>query len=330
MRQLKLDPLAGTATAAARSMDSGNRKVVWAALIGNVLVAVTKFVASAYTGSASMLSEGVHSLVDSGNEVLLLYGMHRARLPANPQFPFGHGKELYFWSFVVALLVFALGAGVSLYEGVQHLRAPRAVEHSLTNYIVIALSMVFEGVSWYVGLKEFRAKKGRQPYLEAVRAAKDPTNFVTLVEDTAALLGLAIAAAGLALAQFTGEPAWDGVGSVLIGLVLTGTAALLARETKSLLIGESARPEVLTSIRRIALDIPEVDAVNEVLTMQLGPEYVLVNISLMISRHADRLRVHDVLDEIDHRIKARHPTVRRVFIESETELRPRAAATPSA
>ncbi len=308
-------------------MPTGSKKVVYAALIGNLLIALTKFGAAIYTGSSAMLSEGVHSVVDTGNEGLLLYGMHRAKKPADEHFPFGHGKEIYFWSFVVALLIFALGAGISMYEGVHHLLHPTQQENPIVNYVVLGLALVFEGGSWSVAFKEFRAKKGTRGYIEAVQRDKDPTTFTVLFEDSAALLGLLAALAGVALASVTGNPMYDGIASIVIGLILGTTAFWLAYETKGLLIGESANTEVVQGIREMIERIREVDRVNEILTMHMGPDFILVNISLHIAGHVKRERAHDVFGDIDRRIKARYPKVRRVFIESETATEHKASAT---
>ncbi|HEY0065644.1 MAG TPA: cation diffusion facilitator family transporter [Telluria sp.] len=297
-------------------MADGNKKVIYAALAGNLLIAITKFLAAFYTGSSAMLSEGVHSLVDTGNEALLLYGLRRAALPPDPCFPFGHGKEVYFWSFVVALLIFSLGAGVSLYQGIHHLQTPGAIENPLVNYIVLGLSLLFEGMSWRVAFKAFRKRKGKRGYLSALKADKDPVTFAVFLEDSAALLGLVVALAGLALAQLTGNLVYDALASIVIGLILAATAMLLARETKGLLIGESASVEVVDGIRRLLQATPEVERVNEILTMHIGPEFVLANISLMIAPATDRARVHQVFGTIDAQIKQHYPLVRRVFIES--------------
>jgi cation diffusion facilitator family transporter len=303
-------------------MAAGTKKVVYAALLGNLLIAATKFGGAFYTGSSAMLSEAVHSVVDTGNEALLLYGMHRSKMPADARFPFGHGKEIYFWSFVVALLVFALGAGVSVYEGVHHLRHPESMQSPRVNYVIIALSILFEGGSWTVALKEFRERKGEHGYIDAVRRGKDPTTFTVLFEDSAALLGLLVALAGVGLSDWSGNPVYDGGASIVIGLILAATAIWLARETKGLLIGESANREVVEGIRELVRCDTEVDRVNEVLTMHMGPDFILVNISVHIAPQVDRARVHQVFDSIDHRIKERYPNVRRVFIESENEPAP--------
>ncbi len=298
-------------------MASGSTRVIVAALIGNSLIAVTKFAAAAYTGSSAMLSEGVHSLVDTGNQVLLRFGLKQSRKPPDDDFPFGHGKEVYFWSFVVAILIFAVGAGVSLYEGVMRLMSPHPVENVIVNYIVLGFAMVFEGGAWFFALKEFGRVKGHRGYIDAVRQGKDPSFFVVLFEDSAAMLGLIVAFVGVWLGDVTGIAIFDGVASIIIGLILAGTAAWLAYETKGLLIGERANREVVDGIRRIVRAQPAVRHVNEVLTMHMGPEFILVNISVDF---ADRLRVGEVEEtaaHMDHQIKTSFPNVKRVFIEAE-------------
>lgn len=298
-------------------MSSGDKKVIYAALAGNLAVAISKFVAASLTGSAAMLSEGVHSLVDTGNEGLLLYGMHRAALPADARYPFGRGKEIYFWSFVVALLIFSLGAGISIFEGIVHLRKPAEMENPLINYIVLGLSILFEGYSWTVAIREFKVTKGDRSYFDAIRRGKDPTTFAVLFEDSAALLGLLVALASLVLGQVTGNPYFDGGASIVIGLILAATAVWLGRETKGLLIGESANSEVVLGIRELIGTNHEVDRVNDILTMHMGPEFILVNISLHVASNVDRAQVHAVYERIDDSIKTRFPKVKRVFIESE-------------
>jgi cation diffusion facilitator family transporter len=305
---------------------ASSTKVIVAALIGNSLIAATKFAAAAYTGSSAMLSEGVHSLVDTGNQVLLLFGLKQSRKPPDEDFPFGHGKEIYFWSFVVAILIFAVGAGISLYEGFARVIAPHPVENVHVNYIVLGFAMIFEGGAWYFAFKEFGRVKGGRGYIEAVQQGKDPTFFVVLFEDSAAMLGLAVAFVGVWLGDVTGNPIFDGIASIIIGLILGGTAAWLAYETKSLLIGERADREVVNGIRRIARAQPEVRHVNEVLTMHMGPEFILVNISVDF---ADNIRTDDVEEavaHIDHQIKTTFPNVKRIFIEAEARRgwRPRA------
>ena len=298
-------------------MASSSKKVIYAALIGNALIAVTKFGASVFTGSSAMLAEGIHSLVDTGNQGLLLYGLHKAKKPPDAQFPFGHGKEIYFWSFVVAILIFALGSGISLYEGVVHIVHPEPIENPMINYIVLGLALIFEGGAWYLAFQEFSEAKGKWSYMQAVQRGKDPTIFMVLFEDTAAVLGLVVAFVGIWLGQVTGIPYLDGVATVIIGLILGATAVWLAYETKGLLIGESANREVVQSIRQIAGGLSEITHVNEVLTMHMGPEFILVNMSVDFQDGLSSEHVESTIAKIDHAIKEAHPRVKRIFIEAE-------------
>lgn len=298
-------------------MSGSSKKTIYAALIGNTLISITKFIAAFMTGSSAMFSEGIHSLVDTGNQVLLLYGLKQAKKPADKQFPFGHGKEVYFWSFVVAILIFAVGAGVSIYEGVKHVLHPQLSSDPFINYIVIGLAVIFEGAAWYFALREFSRAKGKWGYIEAVKRGKDPTIFVVLFEDSAALLGLVVAFLGILLSQLTGNGIYDGIASILIGLILGGTAIWLAYETKSLLIGESADPEIVGGIRKLATSQPTINHINEILTMHMGPDFVLANISVDF---VDSLQAGDMEKTIallDAKIKKKFPSVKRVFIEAE-------------
>ncbi|MEW8118277.1 MAG: cation diffusion facilitator family transporter [Candidatus Thiodiazotropha sp.] len=298
-------------------MASGSKKVIYAALIGNSLISITKFAAAFVTGSSAMLSEGIHSMVDTGNQGLLLYGIARSKKPADEAFPFGHGKEIYFWSFIVAILIFALGGGISIYEGVKHLQHPEPIANPLINYIVLGLAMVFEGAAWLFAFREFSRAKGKWGYLEAVQRAKDPSIFVVLFEDTAAMLGLIVAFAGVALTQITGSYLFDGTASIIIGLILVGTAVWLAYETKGLLIGESANKAVVQGIRKMANDIDVVEYVNEVLTMHMGPDFVLVNMSVDFRDSVSADEVERAIGGMDGMIKQRFPQVKRIFIEAE-------------
>ena len=230
-------------------MASGSKLVIIAALVGNSLISITKFAAASITGSSAMMSEGIHSLVDTGNQGLLLYGMKRAAKPPDEDFPFGHGKEIYFWSFVVAILIFALGGGISIYEGIQHIQHPEPISNPMVNYIVLGLALVFEGAAWYFAFREFNRTRGRWGYFEAIQRAKDPSIFVVLFEDSAAMLGLIVAFAGVWISEATGILIFDGIASVIIGLILVGTSIWLAYETKGLLIGESANKSVIRGIR---------------------------------------------------------------------------------
>ena len=264
-----------------------------------------------------MFSEGIHSVVDTGNQVLLLYGLKQSKKPADEQFPFGHGKEIYFWSFVVAIMIFAVGAGVSIYEGIHRLSEPTPLENLLINYIVLGLAMVFEGAAWYFALREFRVAKGDSGYIEAVQRGKDPSLFVVLFEDSAAMLGLIVAFIATALTQLTGNLYFDGIASIVIGLILAGTAFWLALETKSLLIGESANNDVVIGIRKLAQGIENIDHVNEVLTMHMGPDFILVNISVEFKDEATANAIEDAVSSLDEVIKKEYQNVQRVFIEGE-------------
>ncbi len=296
---------------------NASTKVIIAALIGNTAISITKFFAAFTTGSSAMLSEGIHSLVDTGNQVLLLYGMKQAKKPADEEFPFGHGKEIYFWSFVVAILIFAVGSGVSIYEGIHHVRHPVEIANPMVNYIVLGLALLFEGGAWFFAFKEFGKVKGKRGYIEAVKRGKDPSMFVVLFEDSAAMLGLLIALLGIWLTQVTGIAVFDGIASIMIGLILGGTAIWLAVETKGLLIGEGANRSVIASIRQIAESFDEVEKVNELLTMHMGPEYILVNISIRFKRGQLTREIEAIIQEIDSAIKAEHEVVKRIFVEAE-------------
>jgi len=298
-------------------MAASSKKVIIAALIGNSLIAITKFAAAAITQSSAMLSEGIHSLVDTGNQILLLYGLKRSKKPADAEFPFGYGKELYFWSFVVAILIFAVGAGISVYEGVRHILHPKPIGSPHVNYIVLGMAMLFEGGAWFFAWKAFKKHKGRKGYLQAVREGKDPSMFVVLFEDSAAMLGLVVAFCGILLADKTGILYFDGLASIVIGLILGATAIWLAYETKSLLIGESADPEVVTGIRDIAAGHTGIEHVNEVLTMHMGPDYILVNVSVDFVDTATAEQVEDIVAAIDRELKEKIPQVKRVFVEAE-------------
>ncbi len=265
-----------------------------------------------------MLSEGIHSVVDTGNQGLLLHGLNRAKQPPSEDFPFGHGKEIYFWSFVVAILIFAVGAGVSIYEGIKHILHPEFIQSPIINYIVLGLAMVFEGVAWTVALKEFAKVKGQLRYVEAVRRGKDPTMFVVLFEDSAAMLGLVVAFLGVLLSQLTGIAWFDGLASVIIGLILGATAIWLAYETKGLLIGEAADRDVVMGIRELVASSKDVSKVNEVLTMHMGPEFVLVNISVEYRDGLETGELERAIAELDRTVKAGYPAVKRVFIEAES------------
>ena len=296
----------------------GSKKVVLAALGGNFAIAVTKFVAAGITGSSAMVSEGVHSAVDTINQVLLLYGMKRAGRPASAARPFGYGRELYFWSFMVALLVFALGAGVSIYEGIQHVRDPEPMERPLVNYLVLGISLLFEGSSWFIALREFRRDKGEAGYFQAFRRSKDPTTFTVLFEDTAAMLGLLLALAGIGAAQWLGMPVLDGVASICIGLVLAVASLLLARETKGLLLGEAAHPHVRDAILRIANADPAIRCANGVFTVHMGPSQVVAALSAEFEDALTTPEIEACITRIESAIAREQPAVTVLFVKPQT------------
>lgn len=301
--------------------NADSRVAVYAALAGNLLVACTKIAAAVWTGSSAMMSEAIHSVVDTSNELLLLYGFHRASRPPDERHPLGHGRELYFWSFIVALLLFALGAGVSLYEGVAHLMHPLPIEDPTVNYIVLGLSFVFEAGSWWVAVRRFRAAAPGLSYLEAFKRSKDPPAFMVVFEDSAALIGIVIAAAATAAAVAFEEPAWDGIGSILIGLLLAATSMVLARESKSLLIGEPADPELAQSILDIVRKRKGVKSANGLLTVQLSPQQVVVALSI---EFADDQRADDIeraVVAIESELRAQHPIIAALFVKPQTGTR---------
>ena len=298
-------------------MASSRKLVIYAALAGNALIAIMKFIAGSVTGSSAMFSEGIHSVVDTGNQILLLYGLKQAKKPADDRFPFGHGKEIYFWSFIVAIMIFAVGAGISIYEGIHRLLEPAPIENIVVNYVVLGLAMIFEGAAWFFALKEFKKAKGKWGYFEAVQRGKDPLMFVVLFEDSAAMLGLLVVLLATIFTQITGNLYLDGVASIIIGFILAGTAMWLAFETKSLLIGESANIYVVNGIRKLSQSYENIKHVNEVLTMHMGPEFILVNISVEFNDSTTATEIEDTISQLDAAIKNEFENVKRVFVEAE-------------
>jgi cation diffusion facilitator family transporter len=298
-------------------MAGSSKKAIYAALVGNSLIAVTKFAAAVHTGSAAMMSEGIHSLVDTGNQVLLLWGIKQSAKPASAEFPFGHGKEIYFWSFVVAMLIFALGGTVSIYKGWQHLAHPTTISNLAVNYAVLGMALVFEGAALWVAFKEFNRSRGDQGIFDAITKGKDPTLFVVVFEDSAALLGLLIAMAGIALYQLTGNSVFDALASICIGVVLILTAIALAVESKSLLIGESAEPKIVAAIRGVLTGSERILGVNEVATLHMGPEFIVTTISVDFIDALSAEQLENSVTELTRHIKSIDPRIKRVFIEAE-------------
>ena len=296
----------------------GSTTVVYAALAGNALISITKFVAAALTGSSAMMSEGVHSLVDTGNQLLLLHGIRQSKKPPTKAHPFGFGLQLYFWAFVVAILIFGLGSGISIYEGIDKIRHPHPVSSAWVNYIVLSLGLVFEGAVWVIAFRSFQKDRGPRTILQAVRASKDPTVFTVLFEDTAALLGLLTALIGIFLAERLEMPVLDGVSSVVIGLILAITAAFLAYECQSLLTGESVAPETREGLRKLLEQTEGVAHVNELLTMHFGPDDVLVVVSLDFDDALGAADVEETVDRVENAAKTAYPIVKRIFIEAQS------------
>jgi cation diffusion facilitator family transporter len=299
-------------------MASGSRKVVYAGIAGNLLVAATKFAAAFLTHSSAMLSEAVHSLVDTGDQLLMLYGIRRSERPPDSSHPFGYGRELYFWSFVVAVLIFAIGAGVSVYEGVRHILDPEPLRDPWINYVVLGIAAAIEFGSWTVALREFRLHKREMGYFEAAEATKDPSTLTLLLEDSAALIGIAFAAAGTAGTQLTGNPAYDGSASIAIGVLLALVSIVLARETKRLLIGEPADRRLVEALRAAAQAQPGVENVNGVATIHVGPRQVVVAMSL---EFADELRAPDierVVEELEGRICVSYAVVSMLLVKPQS------------
>ena len=290
--------------------------VLYAAMAANVGIAVTKFIVAGITGSSAMLSEGFHSSVDIFNGGLLLFGTRLSQRPATPEHPFGHGKELYFWSLIVAVLIFGLGGGLSCFEGVQHILHPEPLRNPVWNYVVLAAAAVFEGSSFLVALREFRKQAGDTPFWEALHGSKDPGTYTVLAEDSAALVGLAIAAVGIGLSHALDRPAIDGAASILIGVLLAGVAMLLIRESRGLLIGEGIKPETAAAIRAIASSQARVRDVGRVLSMYVGPDDALVTMDLDFDEGTAADEAAQAIAEVERRVRERFPKIRRLFIES--------------
>jgi len=302
--------------------DSNNKLVLFAALGANLGIAVAKFVAAAITGSSAMLTEGFHSVVDSTNQLLLLYGERASNRPPDEVHPLGYGRELYFWSFVVAILIFATGAGLSIYEGIRHLRYPGPIEDATWAYVVLAISFLLEGASWLTAVREFRRTQGDLGWWQAVRRSKDPSTFIVLFEDSAAMFGLAVAAAGVFLTHATNNPLWDGTASIVIGVALAGVAFMLARESKGLLIGERADPALAEAIRAAFATRPEVSQVQEVVTIHFAPRKVFVAASVDFEDQVAVGAIELLIAETEAQLRADWPQIASVYIKPKAQAQP--------
>jgi cation diffusion facilitator family transporter len=295
-----------------------SKRAIYAALFANLAIGVTKLTAAFFSGSSALLSEGVHSLVDTSNELLLLYGMKRAEARRSREHPLGHGRELYFWSFIVALLVFALGAGISIYEGIAHFRHPEPNRQPLVSYGVLAFSALFDGYSFVVAVRQFNQTKGDETFFQAVKRSKDPTTFAVVLEDGAALTGIVIALVGVLSAQLLRDPRFDSLASIGIGLVLAGTAALMARECKALLIGESASPELEAALLAIISADRAVAHANGLITLHLAPQQVVVAVSAAFANELTTVEIEACVARLEAQIRKQHPQVNLLFVKPQT------------
>jgi cation diffusion facilitator family transporter len=300
------------------SGSSESRTAIAAAIVGNIAIAVTKFIAASITGSSAMISEGIHSLVDTGNGGFMLFGIHQSKKPADDEHPFGHGKELYFWSLIVSLAIFAVGCGMSIYEGLTHLSDPQPVGNPFWNYAVLGFAFIFEGISWLFGWKAFRTTKGRRGILEAIHKSKDPSRFLVFLEDSAALLGIVIAFSGIFLGRLLNTSYADGAASILIGLLLGVIAIFLAYESKGLLIGEGVDPETLVLIRKLVEADKDVACLSRLLTMHFGPEEVLLALEIKFRDELSAVGVRAAVTRLQRTVRNNHPEITHVYFASAT------------
>lgn len=291
-----------------------SRIAVYGALAANVAIAVTKFIAAGLTGSSSMLSEGIHSLVDSGNECLLLVGLSQSQRPPSREHPFGHGKELYFWSLIVGVLIFGVGGGVSLYEGILHVRNPPPLQDATWDYIVLACAALFEGISFVIGWRQFSTERRGRPVLEALQESKNPATFTVVAEDSAALVGLAIAAIGIYLSHRFDRPEIDGMASIAIGLLLAGVAVVLIHESRGLLVGEGISAATARAIRDMATSEGFCE-IGPILSMYMGPDEVLVTLSVQADPARRSGEVATAVQELERQVRQRWPVIKRFYVE---------------
>lgn len=297
-------------------MAGQSRITIYGALIANLLIATIKFIAAGFTGSSAMLSEGIHSTVDTGNQLLLLLGISRSKIQPDRKHPFGHGKELYFWTLIVAILIFGLGGGMSVYEGISHLQHPNQLQDPFWNYMVLGAAAVFEGAALYIAVKKFNQQKGHEGFWKELRLSKDPSLFVVIYEDTAALTGIVIAFLGVYLGHLFQNPFFDGIASVLIGILLAVVAIIMVIESKNLLVGESAEPGITNSIFRLVAEDRDVVRLNRPLTMHLSPDEILLNLDVEFRQDLETPDTAAAIDRIEKAIKRSFPEVSRISIEA--------------
>ena len=302
----------------AKNVEPESRLAIIAAIAGNIAIAITKFVAAGVTGSSAMLSEGIHSLVDTGNGGLMLLGIHKSQQAPDFEHPFGHGKELYFWSLIVAIAIFAVGCGMSMYEGITHLIHPEPIGKAAWNYAVLGFAVVFEGSSWVFGWKAFRSVRGRRGIFEAIRKSKDPSTFMVFFEDSAALLGIVIAFIGIFAGQQLHNPYADGLASIMIGLVLGCVSFFLAYESKGLLIGEGVDRETLRRLRTLVEKDDAVEHVSRLLTMYFGPHEVLLTLEVKFRDDLSMREVRNTIGRLQKSVKQEYPDITRIYFASES------------
>jgi cation diffusion facilitator family transporter len=288
---------------------------VYSALAANLLIAISKFIAAGVTGSSAMISEGIHSLVDSFNELLLLLGINKSKKPADEKRPFGYGKELYFWSFIVSILIFSVGGGISFYEGMSHIQHPVPITNPLWNYIVLGSAFIFDGISFVIAFREFNKYKGKKKIWEAVRKSKDPGSFIVLFEDTADLLGLLVAFAGVYLGHLLNNPYLDGIASIIIGLILISISALLIRESRSLLMGETAEPFILNDVILLAKSDMAVNKAFRPLSMYFSPEEIFLVVTISFKENLSGKDISQAIVRIKRSIKEKYPEIKQLFIQ---------------
>jgi len=300
----------------------GSKISIYGAIIANVAIAISKFFAGSYTGSSAMISEGIHSLVDTSNGVLLLYGIKRSERPADASHPFGYGMEIYFWSFVVAILIFALGGGIAIYEGIHHIIEPSKVENVKVNYIVLVLAILFEGTSLLVALREFKKDNGKYGLIKSMRKSKDSSSFAVIIEDLGAIVGLVVALMGLIIGDIFDFAYADGIASVIIGLILTVMAFFLATETKALMIGESINEDSLKAVQDILNEQESIDTYGIVRSVHFGPTGVMIGVDVDFEYKYSLLEIEKEIVIIETKIKEKLPFIEHVFIEIKESIKP--------
>ena len=302
-----------------------SKVTIYAALIANLIIAAIKFVAAYLSGSSAMLSEGIHSVVDSGNELLLLLGISKSKKPADENHPFGHGKELYFWSLIVSILLFGIGGGMSIYEGFTHISHPKLIEDPTLSYIVLGAAFLFEGISFIIGVRDFlKQKHGDYGFWKKLQLSKDPGFFVVIYENGADLIGLSIAAIGVFLSHYFQNPFIDGIASILIGIVLSLIAVILIMKSRSLLIGTSARKYMVDGIYEIVNHDADIKTVRPPLTMQMSPDDVLLALDVQFESHLDGHAIVETISRLEKLIKNKFPEIKQIYVEAGNFVDPKA------